>query len=390
MNKNLILFLSSIPKDGGKFQYSLSLLSACLKLEKSYSITYVYRDPIWINYLPQNSIRIQENIFFIKIIKYLLFKFLPNIGRDIWRNIGKIIDQNHQTFFSLNPDLIIYAAKDPFLHEVNLPGLIPVFDLMHKYEKFPELNEIKIYKDREIYYSRLCKYAKGILVDSEIGKRHLLDNYEFKEKHIHVLPYIAPFYVYEKYNFENISKKISLPDEFIFYPAQFWEHKNHIAIIKSLKILKDKGVLIHCVFVGSKKNSYEFVCSKIDEYELNSQFIFLDYVSNEELVFLYKKAKALVMPTYLGPTNIPQLEAFALGCPVITSNIYGIPEQVGKAALLIKPNDELSLSNAILSIYTNNELRLNLIQEGYLKDKNNNLSMFSNNLSKAILESFKI
>jgi glycosyltransferase involved in cell wall biosynthesis len=195
--------------------------------------------------------------------------------------------------------------------------------------------------------------------------------------------------VYEKYNFENISQKFSLPDEFIFYPAQFWEHKNHIAIIKSLKILKDKGLLIHCVFVGSKKNAYEFVYSKIDEYELNPQFIFLDYVSNEELVFLYKKAKALVMPTFLGPTNIPQLEAFALGCPVITSNIYGIPEQVGNAALLINPNDEISLSNAIFSIYSNNELRLNLIEEGYLKDKNNNLSMFSNNLSNAILESLK-
>ena len=85
----------------------------------------------------------------------------------------------------------------------------------------------------------------------------------------------------------------------------------------------------------------------------------------------------------------PQLEAFALGCPVVTSDIYGIPEQVGKAALLINPNDELSLSNAILTIYENNELRLKLIQDGYLKDKNNNLSMFSNKLSNAILESLK-
>jgi glycosyltransferase involved in cell wall biosynthesis len=386
----IVIYLSSIPVDGGKFQYSLLLASACQKLEeKGFYFTYVYRDLIWKKYLPINSVKIRENNYFIKVLKLLFFKFFPTAGRDFWRKIGKYIDMNHQTFFSLKPDLIIYAAKDPFIHEVNLPGLIPVFDLMHKYEKFPELNEIKIYIDREIYYSRLCKYAKGILVDSEIGKRHLLDNYEFKEKHIHVLPYIAPFYVYEKYNFENISQKFSLPDEFIFYPAQFWEHKNHIAIIKSLKILKDKGLLIHCVFVGSKKNAYEFVYSKIDEYELNPQFIFLDYVSNEELVFLYKKAKALVMPTFLGPTNIPQLEAFALGCPVITSNIYGIPEQVGNAALLINPNDEISLSNAIFSIYSNNELRLNLIEEGYLKDKNNNLSMFSNNLSNAILESLK-
>ena len=61
------------------------------------------------------------------------------------------------------------------------------------------------------------------------------------------------------------------------------------------------------------------------------------------MISFYKYAVALVMPTFFGPTNIPPLEAFALGCPVITSNIYGIPEQVGDAALLVNLDKPLQV-----------------------------------------------
>ena len=63
----------------------------------------------------------------------------------------------------------------------------------------------------------------------------------------------------------------------------------------------------------------------------------LGYVPDEELPALYRRARALVMPTFLGPTNIPPLEAFACDCPVAISGIYGMPEQLGDAALYFDP-----------------------------------------------------
>lgn len=42
----------------------------------------------------------------------------------------------------------------------------------------------------------------------------------------------------------------------------------------------------------------------------------------------YRRARRMVMPTYFGPTNIPPLEANALGCPVAVSKVYGMPEQL--------------------------------------------------------------
>jgi glycosyltransferase involved in cell wall biosynthesis len=67
------------------------------------------------------------------------------------------------------------------------------------------------------------------------------------------------------------------------------------------------------------------------------QILFPGFVSRQDLIALYRHAVALVYPTYFGPENLPPLEAFALGCPVIASDIPGHAEQFGTAAVLVDP-----------------------------------------------------
>jgi len=71
-----------------------------------------------------------------------------------------------------------------------------------------------------------------------------------------------------------------------------------------------------------------------------------------------------VMPTFFGPTNIPPLEAFALGCPVAVSNIYGMREQVGDAALLFDPNAEEELAMVLHRLWTDDGLCAELSRKG--------------------------
>ncbi|MFC3559915.1 glycosyltransferase [Pedobacter jamesrossensis] len=53
---------------------------------------------------------------------------------------------------------------------------------------------------------------------------------------------------------------------------------------------------------------------------IEQKVIFGGFVTNEELNVFYKNAISLVMPTFMGPTNMPLLEAQALGCPVICTD----------------------------------------------------------------------
>jgi glycosyltransferase involved in cell wall biosynthesis len=80
---------------------------------------------------------------------------------------------------------------------------------------------------------------------------------------------------------------------------------------------------------------------------------------------LYGIADALVMPTFFGPTNIPVVEAWSLGCPVLSSDIRGVREQVGDAGILVDPTDSHAIADAMYRLATNDALRVELRGRGF-------------------------
>ena len=118
---------------------------------------------------------------------------------------------------------------------------------------------------------------------------------------------------------------------------------------------------------------------------MNDNVIVLDYVSNEDLVNLYENAFCCVMPSFLGPTNIPQIESIALNCPVIVSDKYASREQMENAALYIDPNDPNDIAAKILSL-KNINLRKDLIKKGGLVLKKLGNNKFKESLTKIIYE----
>jgi len=92
---------------------------------------------------------------------------------------------------------------------------------------------------------------------------------------------------------------------------------------------------------------------------------FLGFVPSNDLVSLYRNAFALTYVTFFGPENLPPLEAFALGSPVIASNVPGSKEQLGEAAILVNPKNTREIAFAIKSLYDYSELRRTLIQRGF-------------------------
>ena len=71
-----------------------------------------------------------------------------------------------------------------------------------------------------------------------------------------------------------------------------------------------------------------------------------------------------VMPTFFGPTNIPVLEAWAFGCPVLTSDIRGVREQAGDAAVLADPRSVEAIADGIYQLWTDENLRRTLADRG--------------------------
>ena len=352
--KNIIIYLSLNPDEGGKFQYSISLLEDLSKInnDKVRQVIAVYTVDHWKDYLYKFSINgykiTNKESKIYNILRKIIFEKLSLVL--LWRKINKYFSKRYKQLKGLKPDIIFYPGNDTLAYEFDFKSIIPIFDLMHRYENFPEVKEPSVFYFREKHYKNICKYATSILVDSELGKKHVLDCYKVDEKKIFVYPYKPPFYV-KDYIEIDVIKKYNLPEKFFFYPAQFWKHKNHKVIIEAVKILKDEGLDIYFVFVGAKKNGYDEVVNLIKKYQLENNFYILGYVSNDELVSLYKRAIALVFPSFFGPTNIPPLEALALGCPIVVSDVYAHREQLKGNAKYFNPLDPLSLSKIIKELY---------------------------------------
>ena len=190
---------------------------------------------------------------------------------------------------------------------------------------------------------------------------------------IKILPFPTLSYVLDLKNTEDIDidDRYDIPKDYLFYPAQFWPHKNHANLLLALKKLKEEYALdLPLVLVGSDKGNEAYIRNLADEMGLSAQVFFLGFVSTVELVALYKNAFALTFMTFFGPDNLPPLEAFALGTPVIASDVSGAKEQLGDAALLVDPKNPEQIAETIYTLYNNPQMRRELIEKGlYRVDK---------------------
>jgi glycosyltransferase involved in cell wall biosynthesis len=102
----------------------------------------------------------------------------------------------------------------------------------------------------------------------------------------------------------------------------------------------------------------------------------LGFVSTEQLLSLYRHAVALTYVTFFGPENLPPLEAFAAGCPVVASDVAGAREQLGDAVLLVDPRRPEEIAAAVKSVYSDRALRAKLIERGRERAKRSTPATF--------------
>ena len=369
------IVLTSDTESGGGFQHEIAILEN-LKLHAANSRHQFFvfcnnfqfdKKSLECNNL--KFIEVKKKIFILRLIDNIFIqikkKFRIQFFQSIKTPINKAIDKN-------NIEIIYYPGPYSECTKIDIPYILTIWDLQHRlHPEFPEVSSVGKWNYREQFYQEAIGKASAIIVDEKAGKEDVIQFYNIREEKVFVLPFIpAKMNRVKDIDFQSVQDKYGINSEYIFYPAQFWPHKNHIAILKAIKNLKEKSNIdIYAVFTGSNKGNLSYIKKLTDDLGLTKQIFFLGFVPDEDIPALYKGALALVMPTYFGPSNIPVYEAFAYQCPVITSNIRGIREQVGDAGILIDPGDHIELSKAILMLRQDEILKKKIISEGDKKIK---------------------
>lgn len=254
---------------------------------------------------------------------------------------------------------------------------MPVYDLQHRLQpEFPEVSAYGAWERREYLYRNGTRHATLILADSDVGKEdilHYYGAYGVTPDRVKVLPYVPARYLSRnvpRQERTRVRDTYRLPERYLFYPAQLWPHKNHVRLVQAMGLLKEEqGTEIHLVLFGTysgaiRTHVFQEMMREADRWRITHQIHYLGYVPNDAMSALYAEAVGLVMPTFFGPTNIPIVEAWLFGCPVLTSDIRGIREQVGEAGLLVDPRSVEAIAEGMRRLWEDDALGADLAQRG--------------------------
>ncbi len=158
-----------------------------------------------------------------------------------------------------------------------------------------------------------------------------------------------------------------LPERFILTVGTLEPGKNHAAAVRALALLRDRDVAQHLVIAGQPGWLYGDLLRLVDELGLRERVRFLGYVPDERLRALYHLADVFVFPSMHEGFGLPPLEAMACGTPVVVSDRSAMLEVVGEAGLLVDPEDDAAIADAIGRLLADSDLRDAYASRGRLR-----------------------
>lgn len=249
---------------------------------------------------------------------------------------------------------------------INVPCVLTFFDMQHEY--YPQFfTQIELDHRAETYRPSVNK-AHHLIVPSDYTQQSLMEKYDVPPHKMTLIPVgIADtFRRADPIEVEGIKEKYGLPDTFIFYPANPWQHKNHARLMAALRIYRERYEdAPYLVVSGRLREERRDVLSLAIAAGVEDKVLELGFVPTAELPALYSAAKLLVFPSLFEGFGMPLVEAMACGCPIAAADATTIPEITNGAALLFDPFDPDAIAEAIHNLLVDSDLCKMLVRKGY-------------------------
>ena len=316
-----------------------------------------------INYL--NKIE-TSNITFITTYKSTS-NILSNVYKikNIFFNKNNIFNKFKNLFFKLK--INNYSSLESFLNSLNinkvffispsylnilikeLDYIYTIWDLSHLDKKLAHLPEhdAKTIRIRERSYKEAARKAKFIVIGTEENKKFFYENYNCDLKKLAVIKFLPFLCLLKKQSF--LKKQLVKFENYLLYPAQYWEHKNHKFLIDFFDEYKFDNSInkIMLVCTGHDKGCLNKLQNIIKVKNLNNIKL-LGFVSDEELISLYNNAMGVIFPSLIGSHSFPLYEAFYFQKPVFYNEKI-LSNELKKYVYLIDVSSKKSLYKKILN-----------------------------------------
>jgi glycosyltransferase involved in cell wall biosynthesis len=168
-----------------------------------------------------------------------------------------------------------------------------------------------------------------------------------------------------------IAKRYQVTYPYLLYAGRISAHKNVVRMIEAFSALKTElakdGLLpdLKLIIIGDDLSGNPDLRRTVVRSGVQNDVRFLGFVPIEVLRIFYDLAKVFVFPSLYEGFGLPPLEAMAHGTPVVTSNVSSLPEVVGKAAVLVNPENVFEIRRALHRVLTDQSFRDRLKDRGY-------------------------
>jgi len=263
----------------------------------------------------------------------------------------------------------VFLSPDGY---VSLRTKVPTLTVIHdiNFVHQPEDLPFWVRKYYNHYFYKFAHHAKQIATVSEYSKADICKHYNIDNKKVDVV-YNGSSSIYKPISEseKNATKKdYTSAKEYFIFVGSLHPRKNIARLFSAFDIFKKETKSdMKLMIVGGKMFKTSDLTNVFNKMEFKDDVIFTGRVEQEALHKLVASAFAMTfVPTFEG-FGIPIIEAMSCDIPVISSNTTAMPEVGGDAVLYIDPFSVDSIKDAMITIFTNKELRNSLVEKSKLQ-----------------------
>ena len=282
--------------------------------------------------------------------EYRLYSFAPIDGKimdHFGRNMRNVVLSPSFGYmkFRLSLELFFHPVDTFFALSQALPTFIHgkkiamVYDLAFRHGGGKEFS-----KKLEYQTHHVIRNAKHIITISDYVKEDIMKEYGIQEKNI------TTAYLGVNDDFTHVGKKMKRSRPYFLFVGSLRKGKNIPALIEAFHLFAKKSKKQYeLLLVGSDYWMDPIIEKTINDLQMKNQVHQMGFVSDKDLVKYYRGAVALVTTTQMEGFGLPLAEAMASGCPIIAPRIAAVPEVVGKAGMVVRPE---SLKDMVKAMQT--------------------------------------
>lgn len=301
--------------------------------------------------------------------EYLFFYFDHNVEELAqlddagWRNNSVGLRSQRQIAQCVDRmDLFFCPLGVLFPRPLPLPAVVTVPDIQEVY--YPHYFTRRNRLARAYHFAGSTRMADRVVTISQFSRESIVRHHRLPGEKVSVARLSADQRFADP-AVPGIPPGTPVPEEYVFYPANRWLHKNHDLLLRTVRLLKEeRGMRLNVVLTGYDMANGFNVGAATAAYGISDQVRQLGYVTVDNLIYLYRHARALVFPSLFEGFGLPVVEAMAAGCPVLAANATSLPEVGGGAALYFDPRSPGDLAVKLTGLLNSEDLRSDLIRRG--------------------------